>query len=95
MTGRGQAAAPPTRPVTPIDQTLTSRPVPRRRDFIPRSFGPGAVSDIRSRVNSIRDLIASADEANYIPTRALGTTLHTYSPNGDDVRSSRMKASCR
>lgn len=86
MTGRGRAAAPPKRPVTPVDEPLISRPVPRRRNLIPRSFGPGAASDIRSRVSSIRDLLASADEATYMPTRAQGTTVTSYSSNGDDVR---------
>ncbi|KAG9759587.1 hypothetical protein KCU73_g3314, partial [Aureobasidium melanogenum] len=86
MTGRGRAAAPPARPVTPVDQTLISRPVPRRRNFVPRSFGPGAAGDIHSRVNPIHDLLASADEATYVPTRAHSTTVMSYSPSGDDVR---------
>ncbi|KAG9649736.1 hypothetical protein KCU95_g1119, partial [Aureobasidium melanogenum] len=86
MTGRGRAAAPPSRPVTPMDQTLVSRPVPRRRNFVPRSFGPGAAGDVRSRVNSIHDLLASADEATYIPALAHGPDVLSYSPNGDDVR---------
>ncbi|KAH0001708.1 hypothetical protein KCU78_g14742, partial [Aureobasidium melanogenum] len=86
MTGRGKAAAPSSRPVTPVDQTLISRPVPRRRNFVPRSFGPGAAGDIRSRVNPIHDLLASADEATYVPTHAHGTNVMSYSPSGDDVR---------
>ncbi|KAG9704668.1 hypothetical protein KCU69_g4999, partial [Aureobasidium melanogenum] len=86
MTGRGRAAAPPSRPVTPVDQTLVSRPVPRRRNFVPRCFGHGAASDIRSRVCSIRDLLASADESTYIPALAHSPVVSSYSPNGDDVR---------
>ncbi|CAD0086543.1 unnamed protein product [Aureobasidium vineae] len=86
MTGRGRAAALPARPVPPADQTLTTRPVPRRRKFSPRSFGPGAASDSRDRVHSIRDLLSSADETTYIPTRTHGLTVTSYSPNGDDVR---------
>ncbi|KAH0371537.1 hypothetical protein KCU65_g1767, partial [Aureobasidium melanogenum] len=86
MSGRGSAAAPPSRPVTPVDQTLVSRPVPRRRNFVPRYFGPGAASSIRSRVSSIHDLLASADETMYAPKRAHSTIMDSYWPNGDDVR---------
>jgi hypothetical protein len=39
MTGR---RAPPSRPTSPEDETLTSRPVPRKRAFSIRSYGPGA-----------------------------------------------------
>jgi hypothetical protein len=45
MTGRGKAGLPPLRPTTPTDPTLTSRPVPRKRAFPIRSFGPGASID--------------------------------------------------
>jgi hypothetical protein len=45
MTGRGKASLPPPRPTTPIDPTLTSRPVPRKRAFPIRSFGPGTSID--------------------------------------------------
>ncbi|KEQ66393.1 uncharacterized protein M437DRAFT_80884 [Aureobasidium melanogenum CBS 110374] len=85
MSGRGSAAAPSSRPVTPMDQTLVTRPVPRRCGFVTRSFGPGAASDIRSRVCSIRDLLDSADETTYTPARR-GKFTMSYSPSGDDVR---------
>ena len=42
MTGR---IAPPPRPTTPTDPTLASRPVPRKRVFPIRSFGPGTSID--------------------------------------------------
>jgi hypothetical protein len=42
MTGR---RAPPSRPTTPTDPTLIARPVPRKRTFPIRSFGPGATID--------------------------------------------------
>ena len=42
MTGR---LAPPPRPTTPTDPTLTLRPVPRKKAFPVRSFGPGAAID--------------------------------------------------
>ena len=45
MTGCGQAGLPPLRPTTPADPTLTSQPVPRKRSFPIRSFGPGAAID--------------------------------------------------
>jgi hypothetical protein len=45
MTGRGQAGLPPLRPTTPTDPTLASRPVPRKRAFPIRLFGPGASID--------------------------------------------------
>jgi hypothetical protein len=45
MTGRGKKGLPPLRPTTPIDPTLASRPVPHKRAFPIRSFGPGAAID--------------------------------------------------
>ena len=42
MTGRN---APPSRPTTPTDPTLIAHPVPRKRSFPIRSFGPGAAID--------------------------------------------------
>ena len=42
MTGR---RAPPPRPTTPTDPTLASRPVPRKKAFPVRSFGPGTTID--------------------------------------------------
>ena len=44
MTGRGRRAPPP-RPTTPTDPTLTSRPVPRKKSFPICSFGPGTAID--------------------------------------------------
>jgi hypothetical protein len=43
MTGRGKAGLPPLRPTTRTDPTSISRPVPRKRAFPIRSFGPGAL----------------------------------------------------
>jgi len=37
--------APPLRPTTPTDPTLVTHPVPRKRKFSIRSFGPGAAMD--------------------------------------------------
>jgi hypothetical protein len=45
MIGRGKAGLLPLRPTTPTDPTLISRPVPRKRAFPIRSFGPGALID--------------------------------------------------
>ena len=42
ITGR---RAPPPRPTTPTDQTLASRPVPRKKAFPVLSFGPGTTID--------------------------------------------------
>lgn len=45
MTGRGANRPPTLRPTNPTDQTLIARPVPRKRQFPVRSFGPGAAID--------------------------------------------------
>lgn len=45
MTGRGANGPPPSRPTNPPDPTLLTRPVPRKRTFPIRSFGPGAALD--------------------------------------------------
>lgn len=49
MTGR---RGPPPRPTTPTDPTLATHPVPRKKAFPIRSFGPGAAIDISTTDDS-------------------------------------------
>jgi hypothetical protein len=55
MTGRGQRGLPPLRPTTPTDPTLVSRPVPRKRAFPIRWYGPGAAIDTNTTDYSDRN----------------------------------------
>ncbi|KAF4962660.1 hypothetical protein FSARC_9221 [Fusarium sarcochroum] len=61
MTGRGRAGNPLPPLLPPRDPTLETRPVPRERLFTVQSFGPGASPDIRSEVQSIKELRASVE----------------------------------
>jgi hypothetical protein len=53
MTGR---RAFPSRPITPTDPTLESRPPPRKCRFPLRSYGPGAAADIRQTTTATQEL---------------------------------------
>ncbi|KAF2723825.1 hypothetical protein K431DRAFT_282519 [Polychaeton citri CBS 116435] len=64
MTGRGnRGPAPP--PVPPADPTLSSHPVPRRRTFQIRSFGPGSAADIQDTTRPFSVLDQAANRESY------------------------------
>ncbi|RJE19947.1 hypothetical protein PHISCL_07711 [Aspergillus sclerotialis] len=65
MTTRGRTAA-SLRPTTPPDPTLNTRPVPRTRNFTPRSFGPGAVPNIRDLIRPVEAVREESDPATYL-----------------------------
>nr|OQO31210.1 hypothetical protein B0A51_02050 [Rachicladosporium sp. CCFEE 5018] len=86
MTGRGSADAPPQRPVTPLDPSLESRPVPSRRTVQPQAYGPGAAADTRDSMRPFPELEAAADHTIFNasgPCASFGTGYHS---NSDDVR---------
>ncbi|KAJ5974095.1 hypothetical protein N7481_011305 [Penicillium waksmanii] len=49
MSTRGRPNGSRLRPTTPTDPTLETHPVPKYRNFSPRSFGQGAISDLPFR----------------------------------------------
>ena len=61
MTGRGRRA-----PIElpPSDPTLKTRPVPRERHFVLRSFGPAASPDNQQYFHSIEDLAKKLEVSN-------------------------------
>jgi hypothetical protein len=59
--GRPHGSAP--RPTTPPDPTLTTRPVPRHRNFRPICFGQGTASDLPLRSVVELDGLPEADPA--------------------------------
>lgn len=71
MTGQGRRIQTPPRPTTPHDPILASHPVPQRRDFQIRSFGPGTAiakassdADPMQRRHDFLDEIDRAADAN-------------------------------
>lgn len=91
MTGRGKAAAPLQRPVTPTDPTLSTRKVPSKRTFAPTSFGPAASSDTYNTFIRTRELkersasMPSTGKYQYEPVVLDGVTYDPM-PSNDIVR---------
>jgi hypothetical protein len=56
MSGRGIRGNSKFRPPSPTDPTLESRPVPRKRRFPIRSFGPGTAADIKETCIPLEEL---------------------------------------
>jgi hypothetical protein len=75
MTGRGIRGNPPLRPPSPTDPTLESRPVPRKRRFPIRSFGPGTAADIQQTCLPLKEIDRAFDESS-IPPNDLDAGAH-------------------
>ncbi|KAK6435914.1 hypothetical protein LTR95_007900 [Oleoguttula sp. CCFEE 5521] len=86
MTGRGAAGAPPQRPVTPLDPSLESRPVPSRRTVQPQAYGPGAAADTRDSMRPFPELEATADPTAFDASGPYASSETGYHSNSDDVR---------
>ena len=78
MTGRGRV---PTPPPIPIEPSLISRPVPRRRVFATRAFCPGAASDLVTRPYTSQ--MALADRRACGPS--YGPSGHVFYPELDEL----------
>ena len=86
MTGRH---APPPRPTTPTDPTLTLRPVPRKKDFPVRSFGPGTAIDASpAAFNNWNgyELKAYWEEFERVAAPSLGEDLYENARLLEDLR---------
>nr|OQO31168.1 hypothetical protein B0A51_01900 [Rachicladosporium sp. CCFEE 5018] len=86
MTGRGAIGAPSLRPVTPLDPTLASRPVPSRRTVHPQAFGLGAAADTRDSMRPIHELEAAADPTTFDASGPYASFGAAYHSNSDNVR---------
>ncbi|CEJ54513.1 hypothetical protein PMG11_00822 [Penicillium brasilianum] len=67
MSGRGLPLI--RRPVTPLDPSLTTRPVPHERTFTGRSFGPGAAADIHKTARPLKEIDPEAVLESCHPAR--------------------------
>ena len=56
MSGSGRGLPLIIRAISPLDQTLTTRPVPREHTFTGRSFGLGAATDIEKTARSLKEI---------------------------------------
>lgn len=56
MSGSGRGLPLITRPISPLDQTLTTRPVPRERSFTGQSFGFGAAARTEKTARSVKEI---------------------------------------
>jgi hypothetical protein len=86
MTGR---LAPPPRPTTPTDPTLTLRPVPRKKAFPVRSFGPGTAIDASPAAFNnwnAYELKAYWKEFERVAASSLGDDLHESARLLEDLR---------
>lgn len=56
MSGRGRGLPLINRPISPLDQTLTTRPVPRERIFTGRSFRLGAATESENATRPLKEI---------------------------------------
>lgn len=56
MSGKGRGLPLISRPISPLDPTLTTCPVPRERTFTGRSFGPGAAAEIEKTARPLKEI---------------------------------------
>lgn len=69
MSGRGGPII--RRPVTPLDPSLATRPVPHERTFTGRSFGPGAAADIYKTARALKEIDPEAVPESFHPADCL------------------------
>lgn len=63
MSGSGRGLPLIIRPISPLDQTLTARPVPHERTFTGRSFGFGAAAEIEKTVRPLKEIDQEASHS--------------------------------